>query len=225
MLRKGSTFSTTQIDDKTILRDDLLPGGTKRRALQRWLPSLNQSHFIYAGSVFGSGGWALAEACRDLGFTCTLALSRSDYSPQWLEQIDCQIEWFAPQPVEHIYKSYGHDKKLLPLGYDDLGFKSCLAEVFGSLDRNHSEIWLPCVSGVLVQAAQIAWPEARINAVCVAKNHGNIGNAIQYQAAEKYHQPAHELPPYPANLFSDAKLWQFVRQFALKDALIWNTSI
>lgn len=209
-----------------IVRDDLLAGGTKRRALLRWLPSLEQTHFIYAGSVFGSGGWALAEACRDLDFTCTLALSKADYRPQWLDAVDCKIEWFAPQPVEHIYKAYESDKGLLPLAFDDKGFRSALTQVFQELDMPEtSEIWTPCVSGTLIRAAQLTWPTIKMNAVCSAKHHGDIGNAVKYQAPEKYYQPARDLPPYPANLFSDAKLWQFIRQFALKDALIWNTSI
>lgn len=224
MLRNGPAFTTTQIDNFTIIRDDVLPGGTKRRALSKWLPQLKPDHFIYAGSVYGSGGWALAEACRDLGFKYTLALSKSDYRPHWLDLIDGKIIWHDPQPVDQIYQLYADEKGLLPLGYDDPLFKTCLADVFRETDIDPSEIWLPCVSGVLLQSAQIAWPDKKINTVCVAKNHGDIGNAIKYQALEKYHQPARNPPPYPANAFSDAKLWQFIQQFALKDALIWNTS-
>lgn len=211
-------------DGLQVVRDDLLPGGTKRRALVNWLPSLDTDHFIYAGSVFGSGGWALAEACHDLGLTCTLALSKADYYPHWLDLIDCGIKWFDPQPVEHIYQSFNNAKGLLPLGYSDPGFKSCLTDIFVKSGLTPSSVWMPCVSGVLLQSAQAAWPNTEFNAVCVAKNHGNIGNATKYQTPEKYYQPARNPPPYPANLFSDAKLWPFAQKFAVKDTLIWNTS-
>lgn len=218
-------FTTTQVNNLTIVRDDLLDGGTKRRALVDWLPTLGTDHFIYAGSVYGSGGWALAEACRILGFRCTLALSRADYRPEWLNRIGCEIKWHNPQPVEHIYNLYEGTKGLLPLGFEDDGFKSCLVQIFRKLSFEPSEIWMSCVSGVLLNSAQMAWPDTKINAVCVARYHGDIGDAVKYQAPEKYHQAARELPPYPSNLFSDAKVWQFARQSALKDALIWNTSI
>ncbi len=224
MLCNSRTFSTKEIEGLTILRDDLLPGGTKRRALVKWLPKLNQNHFIYAGSVYGSGGWALAEACKDLGYKCTLALSKSKFRPSWLDMIDCEVIWHEAIPVDRIYKLYERDEGLLPLGYNEDGFKISLAEVFRETDITPSEIWFPCVSGVLLQAAQIAWPNTKLNAVCVARYHGEIGSATKYQADEKYHQPAKEPPPYPSNPFSDAKLWQFTRQFALKDSLIWNTS-
>ena len=214
-----------RIGNLFIARDDLVPGGTKRRALINWLPTLGTNHFIYAGSVFGSGGWALAEACRDLGYSCTLALSKADYRPAWLDQIDCKIEWFDPQPVEHIYKIYEGDKGLLPLGYDDPGFASCLRDIFAALEFEPQSIWMSCVSGVLLRSAQAAWPNAQFNAVCVAKNHGDIGNATRHLALEKYHQPARELPPYPANIFSDAKIWQFARKLETPNTLIWNTSL
>lgn len=215
-----------QINDFQIARDDLLSGGTKRRALLKYLPQLNSDHFIYAGSVYGSGGWALAEACRDLGFHCTLVLSKSPYRPHWLDLIDCKIEWRDHQPVQDIYNSLSGQDTLLPLGLDDPAFHACLVEVFKNTEINNPpEIWMPCVSGTLIRCAQLAWPNIPMNAVCVAKHHGDLGNAVKYQAVEKYHQAAKEHPPYPANGFSDAKIWSFAKKFALKNALIWNTSI
>lgn len=212
-----------------IARDDLLPGGTKRRALVKWLPTLNADHFYYAGSVYGSGGWALAEACKDLGFECTLVLAESKYKPDWINSLTCNLEWRDAQPVQSIYDSLilGASAKhmVLPLGFDHAGFSEAVSEVIKSITITPSEIWMPCVSGTLVRSARIAFPDIPLNAVCTAKHHGETGNAKLYYANEKYHQPAASLPPYPANIFSDAKLWSFVRQFALKDALVWNTSI
>lgn len=214
-----------RLDDFWIAREDLLPGGTKRRALLKYLPTLNSNHFIYAGSVYGSGGWALAEACRDLGYSCTLVLSKAHYRPHWLDAIRCEIEWVDPQPVEMIYNNLQDRKGLLPLGYNEPLFMNCLAEVFRGITISAPEIWMPCVSGTLIRSAQLAWPDIKMNAVCLAKHHGDLGHAVKYQAEEKYHQSAKLLPPYPANAFSDAKLWQFVSQLAAKNALIWNTSL
>lgn len=215
-----------KIEDVWVVRDDLISGGTKRRALVQWLPTLGKRHFHYAGSVYGSGGWALAEACKELGYASTLHLAKSKYNPGWLDTIE-RVVWHDPQPVSDIYHSLLEVKDeacLLPLGFNDTEFKNALTEIIKSIDVSPSEIWMPCVSGTLLQSAQTAFPGTAFNAVCVARHHGDTGNAKLYYAAGKYHQPAPVLPPYPANIFSDAKLWPFVRQFALKDALIWNTS-
>ncbi len=211
-------------DQFYIAREDLLPGGTKRRALLRWLPEIKTDHFIYAGSVYGAGGWALAEACRDLGFRCTLALSKSEYRPHWLDRIDCTIEWHDPQPVQDILAIYKDHPGLLPLGFDDDAFRTHLSDIFRTVDVSaFSEVWMSCVSGTMLRAAQDAWPTTPLNAVCVAKHHGDIGKARKYDAAEKYHQAARYPPPYSAHAFSDAKTWIHAKESGLSGGLIWNT--
>lgn len=215
--------------DFYVCRDDLLDGGTKRRALINYLPVFNSAHFFYAGTIFGSGGWALAEACNDLELDCTLLLASNDYRPQWTDKFSKQIEWHAPITVAALYdicrlKAAETGGIALPLGFDDPIFKNSMVKTLKETDVNPSEIWMSCVSGTLVNAAQAAWQAKPMNAVCVAKNHGELGTAKKYQAAEKYHQFSRDIPPYPSNIFSDAKIWSFARQFALKDALIWNTS-
>lgn len=208
-----------------VLRDDLLAGGTKRRALVNWLPMLGATSFNYAGTVFGSGGWALAEACRDLGFDCRLYIARSEYRPPWTIKFRDKIIWCDAIPVSMILDVIPSGNGLtLPLGFDDPDFKSCLSSVFSEVEMDVTEIWMACVSGVLVSAAQAAWPDKTVNAVCVARHHGDLGRAVKYSAPEKYHRPAELPPPYPANIFSDAKLWRFARASGLKNALIWNTS-
>ena len=215
--------------DFYVCRDDLLNGGTKRRALVKYLPKLDSRKFIYAATVFGSGGWALAEACLDLGFDCKIIISDNKYKPHWTKKFSSQIEWQIPSPIQSLYAfsqklAAESDAIALPLGFNDPAFKNCLTEALKEINMNPSEIWMPCVSGTLVKAAQSTWPGAKLNAVCVAKHHGDLGAARKYQAMEKYHQPARNPPPFSSNIFSDAKIWSFAHQFALKDALIWNTS-
>ena len=212
-----------------IARDDLIDGGTKRRALLEWLPTLNAKEFYYAGTVFGSGGWALAEACRDLGFFCHLLISKSEYIPGWAEKFSDHIEWHEPSTVMQLHeiallKATRNDALALPLGFNDPGFEASMVKVFKAVDFTPPELWLPVVSGTLAKAACQVWPDPPIHAVCVAKNHDDLGNMKTYYAPEKYHRPANNMPPYPSHPYSDAKLWQFTSQFALKDALIWNTS-
>lgn len=210
----------------------MIRGGAKKPALLRYLPKLKHSHFAYVGSVFGSGAWAVAEACAELGFQSTLFIARSDYSPAWLPSIQgtgAKLVWCDPQPVAALHDTIieAHpDLYHLPLGFDNPDFISDMADALrASIPIQPTEIWLPALSGVLARAACTGFPSTGIHAVCAAKNHGNIGHATPYVAPEKFHRPAITLPPYPACPFSDAKLWQFVQKKAVSGAFILNVGI
>jgi hypothetical protein len=114
----------------------------------------------------------------------------------------------------------------LPLGFDSPEFISEMANVLKeSIQTPPSEIWLSVVSGVLARAARLAFPKTQINAVCVAKNHGDLGHATPFIAPEKFYRPAITQPPYPACPFSDAKVWQFAEKQAVSDAFILNVGV
>lgn len=210
----------------------MIAGGLKTLALLRTLPKLNHSHFAYVGSVYGSGAWAVAEACAHLNYQCTLFMARSDYTPSWLPQIEntgANLVWCDPLPVEtrHAQITQNHpDIFNLPLGFDSPDFISDMTDVLKeAIKTPPPEIWLPVVSGVLARAACVAFPQTKINAVCVAKNHGCIGHATPIMAPEKFYRPALTPPPYPACPFSDAKLWQFAEKQAVSGAFILNVGV
>lgn len=215
-----------------ILRGDMIAGGLKTLALLHTLPRFHHSHFAYVGSVYGSGAWAVAEACAQLDYQCTLFVARSDYTPTWLSQIEntgTNLVWCDPLPVETLYAriTYNYpDIFNLPLGFDSPEFISDMADVLKeSIQIPPPEIWLPVVSGVLARATCAAFPQTKINAVCVAKNHGDIAHATPIMAPEKFYRPAVTPPPYPACPFSDAKLWQFVEKQAVSGAFILNVGV
>ena len=223
----------TTADGLAIVRGDLLEGGTKKLALLDYLPKHKHRHFAYAGTVFGSGGWALAEACAELGYTSTLFIAKNDLKPHWLERIaalGATLVWCDPKPVDQIYHDiavrYPHLDNL-PLGYDDPNFIASLAQVIKSTLKDHtvSDLWLPALSGVLARAAELALPQAHIHAVRAVKHPGDCGEATLYYAPEKFHHPAKEPPPYPSCPYSDAKVWQFVHAQKKAGAHIWNTSL
>lgn len=204
-----------------LIEGHKIAGGLKRPVLERWLPTFNQKHFEYAGSVYGLGGLALAYACHALGFTSTLHIADGKYKPQWLatlESLNCKLVVHEPKPVEEIYNNIGN---ALPLGFDDEGFINAMAGVLAGHDN--TEIWFPIVSGTLAKAIIKAFPHAKLHGVKVAKHTPDFAGVTLYQAPEKYHQSAAVPPPYPACPFSDAKLWQFVQKDASENALIINT--
>lgn len=214
-----------------VIRGDMLRGGAKMPALLKYLPRLNHTHIAYVGSVYGSGAWAVAEACATLNLQCSLHIAKSDYTPPWLSDLDktgATLHWHTPSPVEAIHKRITEDHPEIyniPLGFDTPDFIEDMASVLrDSIPSQPSQIWIPTVSGVLVRSACLAFPEAKIHAVSAARHHGDIGRATVHMAPEKYHKPALNPPPYPACPFSCAKIWQFAEKTAISGAYILNVS-
>lgn len=218
------------IEGFQVVRDDLLPGGTKRKALERWLPSMHADSFIYAGSVFGWGAPALSEACATLKLKCTILMSRSEYDPPWLEKVQStpstKLIMVKPMPVEFMKDMAAEkyaDSYLLPPGFDHPGFSDAIttrAQTMQAPER----AWVPVVSGTLLRALEEAWPETEFHGVCAARRHGYEGPATLHMAPEKFSQPAQNPPPYPSCTFSDAKVWQFAAALGRPGDLIWNTN-
>jgi len=210
--------------DYKVIREDLYEGGTKRRALLEWLPTLNATHFSYTGSVFGYGAYALALACQDLSFEYSLYISKNKYIPLWADKVSAV--WSEPAPLsdlKNIALQEQPDAYFLEAGFPYDEFEIALVNVFEGNKPDTKRVWTSVVSGTIVRAMAKAWPDIQIHAVCCAKYHGKLpSNVIPYYAPEKYHQPAKILPPYPSASHTDAKIWQFVEQHGQKGDAIWN---
>lgn len=63
----------TKLDGIRVVRDDLLPGGTKQRASAPFIQdmvNIGYSHFVYASPFAGFAQVALAYTCRMLNVRC-----------------------------------------------------------------------------------------------------------------------------------------------------------
>lgn len=223
------TIPVTPVEHKLILRGDLVKGGAKMPALLRYLLTLHHTDFAYVGSVYGSGAWAVAVACAELGYACSLYLSKSKHTPPWLSHVErtgAIVNWCDPSPVATLHDYVTRNEKQfynLPLGFDDPDFIAHMAQVLReSIPDRPPEIWVSSLSGVLARAACAAFPHIPVHAVSAAKYRGDIGRAIIHQAPEKFHQPSTLPPPYPACPYSCAKIWPIARQEAVDGAYILN---
>lgn len=212
-----------------VVRDDLLPGGTKRRALHVLFD--NREEYVYASPVYGYAQVALAYAARDAGKRAAVfCAERKVWAP---------LTWAAAHQgaliheVPHGYMSVVRARAraycaatgaaLLPFGLDDPRFIEALANVARGIGVQPAEVWCVAGSGVLTRALQLAWPEARHNVVRVGAE-PDAGRAKVFVAPEKYEQAARNPPPWPACANYDAKLWSFVRGMARPGALVWNVA-
>ncbi|HOO50242.1 MAG TPA: hypothetical protein PLK94_03025 [Alphaproteobacteria bacterium] len=213
----------------SILRGDKIRGGLKKLALLEYLPQLNHTNFAYAGTVFGSGGWALATACEELGLRCSLFIAKSKHTSQWINDLNpntCDLIWVDPKPVEQIkseIETTRPDLYMMPLGFDNPDFIKSMAKTLKDIiPTPPPQIWLSALSGALARAACLAFPETEIIAVSPVKHVGDCGHARIIFAPEKFHHPAQTPPPYPACPYSCAKIWQFVDLQANNKAYIIN---
>jgi hypothetical protein len=210
-----------------VVRDDMLPGGTKRRAIH----VLFDEHetYAYASPVYGYAQLALAYAARDHGKKAVVFCAKRKEHHQLT--IEAAAAGATIYEVENGYLSvvkarareycHYHGWSLLPFGLDDPRFVNALAEVARRLPITPAEVWSITSSGTLTRALQLAWPDAKFYGVRVGAE-PDAGSATVYRAAEKFERPSKTPPPFPSCPNYDAKLWSFVKQHASPGALVWN---
>jgi hypothetical protein len=219
----------TTHDGITVVRDDLLEGGTKRRAIHVLFD--HHTEYVYASPVYGHAQVALAHAARDHGMRATI------FCAQRAQRYSLSLEAMAagatmvevPHGYLNVVKARAREycehtrgARLLPFGLDTPEFIAALADVARRLPiAAPREVWSVCGSGVLSRALQLAWPDARVFGVRVGAL-PNAGRAVMFEAPEAYEKPAQIVPPFPSCPNYDAKMWRFIKQHASPGALAWN---
>jgi len=219
-------------DSFLVVRDDLLPGGTKRRAIPVFFD--HHDEYVYASPVQGAAQLALAYTAREHSKKATIfCAARKTLHINTL----CAIELGAH--VQHVPMGFLSNitakardyclqtgAKLLPFGLDDPTFVEALADVAASLDVKPREVWSVASSGVLTRALQLAWPDAYFVGVQVGHEPTpeQRGRAQIVIAPEKYERDAVYPPPFPSCRNYDAKVWRLMKAYAKPGALFWNVS-
>lgn len=215
-------------DELWVVRDDLLPGGTKRRFLTPLFARWPEAEFVYAGPVAGYAQTALGWAAADTGKRATLFVAaRARPHPLTLEAIRLGVSVVECRPgylsvVSARARKYAADvgARMLPLGFDCPDVIDEAARVLAGL-RDPFEVWCAAGSGVLSRALQRAYPGAVHHAVRVGRP-PDVGGARLWTAPEAFEGRAQVMPPYPSAPTYDAKLWRFAHAHAVPGALVWN---
>lgn len=224
-------LTETEFHGIRVVRDDLVTGGTKRRALERVLAGLESSEFIYATPAYGFAQIALAAACRSLGKRATIVVAgRKVRHPRTQLAADLGAEIVEVEKggyltvVQKRAKDLAAERGayLVPFGMDDPIFVDAIAQIALELPGPvPTEVWTVAGSGVLTRALQKAWPGASFHAVQIGKD-PEIGTAKLWKAPEKFEDPARDPPPFPSCDNYDAKAWRFIMEHAQPGALFWN---
>lgn len=223
-------FVITEHEGIMVVRDDLIQGGTKVRAL----PVLfnGSEEYVYASPVFGYAQIALAHAAAAHGKRATVFCARRKEKHPRTKQaedagakiVEVACGYMSVVRARAVVYCGQTGVKLLPFGLDDATFIAALADLAaGAVQETPKEVWCVAGSGVLCRALQQAWPAADVNAVRVGVA-PDCGNARMWTAPEKFEQDAKLNPPFPSCSNYDAKAWQFIRLHASPGALFWNVA-
>jgi len=223
-----------EYDGIKVVRDDLLNGGTKRRAFTIYVKSKPEvDEFVYASPRQGYAQLSLAYACRDLGKKCTVTVPQGER--YWLTNKAVEVGAnIIEVPMGYLTNIQAKAKKycfdngahLIPFGGDHPVIIEAMTQTALSLNVNPKEVWTVMSSGVLSRGLQAAWPNAKVYGVRIGHNTTRIeqGRAETFKSDYKFHQECKEpeRPPFPSSLTYDSKAWMFIKEHASKGSLFWN---
>ena len=223
-----------EFDGIQVVRDDLLDGGTKRRAFNYYVASRpDVKEFVYASPRQGYAQLSLAYSCRDLGRKCTVTVPKG--TRYWLtdeaEKLGCNIIEVPMGYLTNIqakarYYCEENESHLIPFGGDHPIIVEAMTRTALSLDIEPKEVWTVMSSGVLSRGLQSAWSDAKVYGVQIGHNttEDEMGRAETFRSKYKFQQECKkdERPPFPSSLTYDSKAWTFIKEHASKEALFWN---
>ena len=233
-----------------VVRDDLLPGGTKVRALDYLIghdPAYTQmTEWVYGSSpAHGYAQWALglvclryqkqaqmfmaARAMDKLHRLQTLGLGCPATTYHWVP--NGMLSVTQKRARDYVAES-PQTRALLPLGGNAPTAVSALTQVCASLTLPFvpDTIWSVLSSGTLSRALQAAFPDAAVYGVTVGHTPTpeERGRAVLVASSYRFDAPvrAADAPPYPSAPSYDAKVWPCYRDWRKsnpnRNVLIWN---
>ena len=220
-------------DGIQVVRDDLIEGGTKRRAFYTYIKSKDYDEFVYASPRQGYAQLSLAYACRDLGRKATVTVPQGQrywltYKAEELGANIIEVPMGFLTNIQAKAKKYCLDNgaHLIPFGGDHPIIIESMRQSALSIGINPKEVWTVMSSGVLSRGLQGAWPDAKVYGVKIGHNTTprEQGRAETFKSDYKFHQECKqdERPPFPSSLTYDSKAWGFIREYASEGSLFWN---
>jgi hypothetical protein len=248
------TRETIQADTGiVIVRDDLLAGGTKVRGLLPYIGDITSRdpgvvEFVYPSPAFGYAQVALSECCKRLGLKCTMFVAKRKIKHEntlLAEENGAQVVEIFPgylSVVKKRAKEYvdvdPKTRVIVPWGGCEPEYRAhltsaivrALTSAITTLEMlEPKRMWVCVGSGTLFESLHEALPNTRFNLVLVGakyqvqSRHRERVIAV-YKAPEKYEKKAKNKPPYPSNLWYDAKMWQFITAHAREGDFVWNVA-
>lgn len=228
-----------RVDKRTmVVRDDLLPGGSKIR----FLPHLTKGagEVVFGGPFCGGAPLALSVLGRRTGQKITLFYAaRANLHPRQAAARENGAELVFVRPgymtcVQARARTYAAEvgALFLPLGFDVPAAQEPYVEVMREVRSrvgSPDEVWCATGSGMLARCLGLAFPDSMVRAVAVglASRHDkqSFGSNVELLGCDyRFEQEARgEAPPFPACPNYERKAWELLCASKPRGTvLFWN---
>lgn len=217
------------INGRIVVREDLLAVGTKARAGEYLVATCPKNTIVYVQPRFGFAGVSLTELCKKYNKKLVLFMPSSkeisDHQAYCIEN-GCEYHFYriAAMPnLNLIAKKWAeqNDAFFIPLGLKHPLVTAMIIKTANKI-LEPTSFWTAFSTGVLNRALQIAWPNAKANAIAVSRNvhDGERGSANILSHYRTFSQDSLILPPFPSASNYDAKVWEYTNP----GDLFWNVA-
>lgn len=231
-------------NDILVVRDDLLPGGTKQRAIGPYLAywsNKGQYTFNYASPFSGYAQIALSLAAYELGLSCNIFVEKHNGCISEFSKIAgrCAQIHLCDSLENAEFQATLHEGHKIPLGFNDELYKQYLQREltaqWQSIEKYQPQrVWVPVGSGTLARVLRAIIP-LEVQLLCVdvrvlhrtdprISNLNELKNSMYFTTWEEFSEPAERLPPINSNKYYDAKLWRIIHKYGKNNDLWWNVA-
>ena len=227
-----------QYDNITVIREDLIPGGTKARFAESLFTNIDE--LVYASPVQGGAQTALALAARKLGKKLTLFVAaREEQHPRVLlsKQLGAEIieiKFGMLGNVQAQARRYADRDRLfssrrrihcLEFGLGSDRVVEAIAATARQIPKPE-QIWCAAGSGTLARGIGLAWPDVPKFVVRVGHKFSyNMPNIkyLTYPKSYDYHEPRES--PFPSDPVYERKAYRIMLEHVGNQrATFWNTA-
>lgn len=216
-----------------VLRDDLLPGGTKSVLLPHLIGEAQE--YVYASPVYGGFQIALSIYCKSIGKQATIfCAERREMHPNTLKCLEhgakvVQVKHGYLSVVEKAARVYC-DSGAIKLQFGAKTEQSLeilsnrVKQVIDKLNGEPDEIWCAVGSGLLIESILKGTTRAKINGVCVGADYKLEHERVKLYKYPKPFEKAIKLYcPFPSMPNYDLKAWDVCVSNAKSPCtLFWN---
>ncbi len=218
------------------------------------LVSQGFTEFIYASPFCGFAQVALAYMCSQLDLRCQIFCERQPLNEDESDTDFSKIAQSYGAQIHHVgtlQEAEDHAQRAsletagrykIPLGFNCVDFRKAYALelslqwniIKSELRHPPKRLWLPVGSGTLASVfSQIVDDNTGIKCVDVhvlSSSDERIialskkSNIVLFSARESFREKAAMKPSIPSNVYYDAKLWQFLLEYAKDGDMWWNVA-
>tara|TARA_R110001606_G_scaffold348710_1_gene498319 strand:+ start:192 stop:896 length:705 start_codon:yes stop_codon:yes gene_type:complete len=222
----------------TVLRDDLLIGGTKSILMPSIIGDSNE--YVYASPVYGGFQIALSAYCKKVGKKATIFCAKRKHKHE--NTLKCieygakiiEVDYGYLSVIEKHAKDYC-EKSLFNQGAEKLVFgannienkiilSNRMKEIINYLGREPKEIWCAIGSGTLVDSILMGTKNAKIYGVQVGAEYKNKHDRLTVLKYNKgFDKISKHKAPFPSVKNYDLKAFEYCEKYKKsEDVLFWN---